>query len=279
MTTDIFRREAIEYRQVSRAESPLLLVWPGWAAWTYRLLLFLVAISVSLAVVAPLPRHVQGTALIRAGSPSPVSAQSSGMIDTLLVEPGTFVSTGAAIVRFHAAEEEQQLRALTREIDSTVIQMLAHPDDAVIKRTVASLTAQASLLRARVDSRTLVAPRDGRVLDVRVKPGQYVNAGDVILTLSSEGSRLLAVALLPGDQRPFLHVGQSLRLELSGVRHSYIDATITHVDESVVGPAEARRILGADVADAVALSGPQAVVLASLPEPTFEFDGRRFEYP
>jgi hypothetical protein len=92
-----------------------------------------------------------------------------------------------------------------------------------------------------------------------------------------DGGRASLIALLPGSYRPLLRAGMSLRFELDGYRYVYRELTIDAVDDQVVGPAEARRLLGAS-GDAVRLEGPLVVVRARLPERSFDFGGRSYEY-
>jgi membrane fusion protein (multidrug efflux system) len=69
-----------------------------------------------------------------------------------------------------------------------------------------------------------------------------------------------------------------LRMELQGYRYAYQNLLVTDVGGEVVGPAEARRYLGDEIADAATLGGPVVLVTARLPTLTFQSEGktRRF---
>ena len=56
-----------------------------------------------------------------------------------------------------------------------------------------------------------------------------------------------------------------LRLEIQGYRYAYQHLTVDSVGDEVVGPAEARRYLGDEIADAVQFAGPVVRVEAHLP--------------
>lgn len=86
----------------------------------------------------------------------------------------------------------------------------------------------------------------------------------------------VATALLPGQHRPLLRVGMPLSLKLPGYDPSPQRLTITAVGETVVGPEEAWRLLGPEVAGAVPLSGPVVLVQARLPGSVFEAGGKRY---
>ena len=72
------------------------------------------------------------------------------------------------------------------------------------------------------------------------------------------------VAFLPGEDRPLLKRGMPLRLEVQGYRYAYQQLTVDSVGDEVVGPAEARRYLGDEIADAVQFTGPVVKVEAHL---------------
>jgi hypothetical protein len=100
----------------------------------------------------------------------------------------------------------------------------------------------------------------------------------VLLSLAGEGGDPVVLALLPGQYRPLLKPGMDLRLELQGYQYIYQHLTVTSVENEVIGPAEAKRYLGEEIADAVTLTGPVVLVSARLPSATFEVEGktRRF---
>jgi multidrug resistance efflux pump len=125
------------------------------------------------------------------------------------------------------------------------------------------------------------APAAGVVSDVRVRVGQRIAPGQSILALvrgSVNPSHPEVVALLPGEYRPLLKPGMPLRLELQGYRYAYQHLIVDSVGDEVVGPAEARRSLGDEVADAVQLTGPVVKVSGHLESDTFEAEGKTRRY-
>jgi membrane fusion protein (multidrug efflux system) len=70
----------------------------------------------------------------------------------------------------------------------------------------------------------------------------------------------------------------AMRLELTGYRYAYQNLVLDSVAEEVIGPAEARRYLGNQVADALPIDGPVTVVRAQLPGSSFTVDGETFFY-
>ena len=113
---------------------------------------------------------------------------------------------------------------------------------------------------------------------MRVRPGQYVAAGQGVLSIVRGQDRPTVVVLLPGEYRPLVRRGMPVRFEISGYRYSYQGLTVESVGDEVVGPNEARRYLGPEIGDAVQLSGPVVILKAGLPRPTFQADGRTFRF-
>jgi multidrug efflux system membrane fusion protein len=64
------------------------------------------------------------------------------------------------------------------------------------------LRAQFDLSDAVVSERTLKAPFDGWVRDVRVHESQHLAAGDVVVSLMKDGAETWARVLVPGQHRP-----------------------------------------------------------------------------
>jgi hypothetical protein len=55
-----------------------------------------------------------------------------------------------------------------------------------------------------------------------VRPGQHVNAGEVLLAVAPKGSAQVSlVSMVPADYRPMLKVGLKMRFELDGFRYEY----------------------------------------------------------
>jgi membrane fusion protein (multidrug efflux system) len=87
------------------------------------------------------------------------------------------------------------------------------------------------------------------------------------------------VVVVPGHNRPLLKPGMALRLELDGYRHAYQALEIERVAHEAVGPAEARRILGAEIGDAVPVASSVVFAWARLPESgVFHSAGRAYPY-
>jgi hypothetical protein len=175
-------------------------------------------------------------------------------------------SSGPAVIRATAR------RSLTARASGNVIGVDVRPGDRVASGTVI----------ARVDEidgeHAIVSPISGTVSDLRVSPGQRIEAGDVAASITGERGGLELVALLPGEDRPRLATGMKIRLEVAGYRYAYQLLEIESVSSDVIGPSEARRVLGRDVAEGLPLSGSVVIVRARIANNAFVVDGRALDY-
>src|SRR5262249_35358042 len=131
--------------------------------------------------------------------------------------------------------------------------------------------------KTALEDRLIRSPGAGVVTDVRVRPGQHVEPGDIVASLADGNADLEIVALLPGADRPQLKVGMPLRLELQGYQYAYQQLTIDSVSQDVISPNEAKHVLGPDFAD-LPIGGPVVMVRGHLPSSEFTVDGRTYRY-
>jgi multidrug efflux pump subunit AcrA (membrane-fusion protein)/GAF domain-containing protein len=275
----LFREQALRIHQAGmRIEGDLLRADPSWMQWTYRLLLAVLATALLFSLLGTVREYASGPAVVRLGGRTDLRATAAGTVHEVTVERGDRVAAGQVLVRLHGAQEAAGLERIEREIELQLVNRLRNPADTAAERSLLSLRAERELARSRVDERALRAPAAGVVDDVRVRPGQPVSPGQILTTLAGPGGERTVMALLPGEFRPLLKPGMPLRLELQGYRYAYQHLVVEEVGGEVVGPAEARRYLGEEIADAATLGGPVVLVTARVPSLTFEAEGRTRRY-
>jgi len=275
----VFRREALAFRgRAEGGEASVLRIAPEWTGYAFKLLIAVVVAFLVFGVVANVDEYASGPAIVRVDGRIDLTTKAAGVVAAVLVQPGQRVEGDQLLVRFHDTEEVQQLERISKEFDLTLIKVLANPADPGPRESLGRLRAERDLATARRGERTLRAPSAGVINDVRIRAGQHLALGTPILSVSPEGAALSIVSLMPGHYRPMLSRGLSIRYEVSGFRYSYRELVVEEVGDEVIGPDEARRYLGADVADAVQVSGPVILVRAKLPARTFASDGRVFNY-
>ena len=199
-----------------------------------------------------------------------------GPVTAVEVRPRDRVAAGDILVRFQSAREAAELARIEREWELQLVERLRDLSANPPAQALIGLRAERDLARARLDERVVRAPRAGIVGDVRCRRDQHVAAGDILLSLSGADSRPVLMAVLPGEHRPMLRAGMPLNLELRGYDHAPQRLIIASIADEVVGPEEAKRLLGPEVATAVPLNGPLVRVEAVFPGDTFEASGERY---
>lgn len=269
----IFRPEALEFAASGRsAEGEVLALSSRWTGWAYWLVLLALAAGLLLCATAQVHQVATGPAVVHMTGRSDVTAAASGSVRSIEVRAGQRVEAGQALVRLEAAREAAELDRLQRELDLQLVKLLRDPADQAARQAFASLRAERELAAVKLEEKTIRAPHAGRAGDLRIRSGQRLEAGDVVVTLLGDDARGSLVAMLPGQYRPQLRPGMPLRFEVTGYSHSYLDLEIASVGTELIGPGEVRRSLRQPIADTVKTDGPVVLVEARLPGGSFRVD-------
>ncbi|MEO1367566.1 MAG: HlyD family efflux transporter periplasmic adaptor subunit, partial [Acidobacteriota bacterium] len=244
---------------------------------TYRLLLSMVAVVVLFAVFGRHYEYAEGPAAVLADGQLDVTARLSSTVTDVMVEPGERVRHGQVLARFFSEQQATQVEAFRREIDTLMLDRLRNPSDQGAEAALAALQAGYDMASAELDRLTVRAPRDGRVGDLRIRPGQLVQAGEVLLSMTDSEAPLTLLTLLPGRYRPQLSPGMPLRMQIAGYPYDYQHMTIESVGENVLAPGEARRLLAPAIAGSLEIQGPVVFVRARLSS-TFTSDGHTYRF-
>jgi membrane fusion protein (multidrug efflux system) len=274
----LFRSEAVAHQRARGLHAEVLAIDTGATAFGFGLLCAALAALLAFLVLGRLNEYASGPAFVQLDGRTTLSASVTGLVTDVLVKPGDRVQAGDVLVRFHASDEVAELRAASQEFDSQLAKLLLRPDDAATREALVSLRTRRELARQRQEQRSLRAPHSGVVGDVRVREGQPVEPGMRILDLQGSASAATLIALLPGRYRPLLHAGDRLRFAVDGFHERAQDLELSRVGDQIVGPSEAARYVGRDLADAFAINGPVVLVEAKLPQTSFEMDGRRYDF-
>jgi multidrug efflux system membrane fusion protein len=276
--SQLFRQEALDHYARPEAKGSLLRVEPFWARLTYWIILVLVVtLGVGLAVV-DINDYATGPVIMQVKGLEDVTVTSPGRVSRVFVTRGQYVQAGQPLVELHANLESAERDRREQEFRTQLAAGLLDPLNAGARQSLSSLRTQVELSEARLSERVLRAPVAGRLHDVRVRENQYLAAGQSVASILQDGAEVFALALVPGQYRPMLQPGQSLRLEVAGFPYVYQYLEVTSVSDELVGPAEVRRYLGPELGDSVPLQGPHVVVEGRLPSPTFKVDGHDYSY-
>lgn len=272
----IFRREALKQYSAGSGKGDLLRISPRWVHSSYQMLLAVLTAAFVFGLIGQVHEYANGPAVVRLEGRVDMTASTAGTVTTVEVEPGHAVAEDQVLVRLYSAQEAGELESLRKEFTLQLAERLRDPAAPGPAGALLGLRARQELLNSRLEERTIRAPFAGVVRDVRVHPGLPLAPGNVILSLEREMGDLSVVALIPGEYGPLIEPGLPLRLELKGYKYAYLNLTVETVDEEVVGPTEARRALGAEIADAVPVEGPVIFVRGRIESSTFESNGRSY---
>ena len=274
----LFRTEAVAYRAQTQVVSHVLELSPRWTRVAYWLLLAVLLVAALFSVVARIHEYASGPAVIRLEGRRDVTARFAGTVASIDVQPGRRVAVGDVLVQLYEGQESAELDRVRKEFELQLVKLLRDPADATARIAITGLRAQRDLAEARLAERIIRAPQAGTISDVRIRPGQQLQPGDVLLSLVDADAPCVVIAMVPGHFRPQLAKGMSLRLELDGYRYAYRDVVIDAIGDEIVGPAELKRFLGPELADTMDVQGPTLLVQAHLPSNTFRARGEELHY-
>ena len=274
----IFRKEALEHYAGAQEHSDVLRLSPSWTHWAFWLLLAAVTFYAAFGVLGWISEYATGPAVVRARARIEVTALASGRVTSVEVQPGQRVKEGQILVRFFAGTEQASLERFNQEFELHLLRRMQNLSDEGASQALGTLRAEKELAEFQLDQRVVRAPVAGVVSDVRIRRGQHLTEGEVVVSLVQEDSPLKIIAMLPGGYRPLLSKGGTLRLELNGFPYQYQELIIDEVGDELVGPGEVRRYLGPELAESLTVNGAVVLVRAHTPSRFFEADGKRLAY-
>ncbi|WP_394844474.1 HlyD family efflux transporter periplasmic adaptor subunit [Pendulispora brunnea] len=259
-------------------EGDVLRLETSWTTWSFRVVLAAAVATVIGIAIFDVTEYARGPAIVRVEGRRPLVTTVAGVVETVHVQPGQRVEKDQALVTLSAPMEEAEYRRANTEFRLSLAALLRDPGDQALKSSLASLKPKRDNAAQIANARIVRAPHAGIITDVRVRPGQYLTANEVVAGVAPTGARASLVCLLPGEYRPRLKAGQRLRFSLEGYKFEYRTVEVESVGEEVVGPTEMRRYLGQELGDTIALQGPTVLVKARLPARTFTADGQTYAY-
>lgn len=275
----LFRDAALRARFSGRgSHGDLLRISPGWTNWIYWLLVAVCSAGGAFLIFGRVDEYAAGPSVIRSEDRTDINAISGGAITEIAVKPGQRVAANQLLLRFYDAQEAAELSRLNREYELQLVKSLNSPHDTAAQQQLAFMRERKQIIAAQLKERRITAPRAGMIKDVRIRAGQMVAAGELLLSLAGDEEKFSVVALLPGHYRPLLRQGAPLRVELNGFSYAYQRLTIDSIAEDVIGPNEARKFLGQEVSDALVLRGPVVIIKADLPSRSFRSGARQYAF-
>lgn len=276
----MFNEEALqEYLQGQGEVGKILRLSSPWLTYAYRGLVAFMLLMLAFVCLAKVNYFGQGHAIVRMENRTTVTSRTQGVVTKVLAEAGQRVAANTTIAVLDDSRERAELARIDKDLDQQLIRWLRDPSDTAAGKLISELRGQREVALNNARLRTLSTPNAGLITDVRVLVGQAVAVGDTVASLShDEEPTYSLIALFPGRFRPQAHIGGQIRLEFQGYPFAYVGVPISALGEEVVGPKEARRIVGADLGDSIPIEGPVFIARAQLPSDGFELDGTRYGY-
>jgi biotin carboxyl carrier protein len=276
---NLFRQEAMLAHRERQDLGDIVRVSPIWTKAMYASLVVMLVIGMFAAAVGEITQYSTGPAVVRQHGRSDVAAAAAGAVATIEVEPGQTVREKQILVRLGDVAERADYESTRDDFHAQLRTRLLDPTDEAAGQQLRALQRQLEAAEAALESRVLRAPHDGTITDIGVTKGQHVAPGDAVMAVvDAKNSGLELVAFLPGGDRPQIQPGMSMRLELQGFDYAWQDVVVESISDAVIGPNEAKRMLGAQLEDTLPIGGGVVMVKATLPSPTFESDGEVYPY-
>ena len=148
-----------------------------------------------------------------------VMAPAEGVLKGIAVPVGSTVREGQEIARLDANGALARLKIamasvkeMQAELGAAKSTAATTPQGAIAEARLDAAKARVELAQMEVDSCTLRAPFNGRIMDVLVSPGQYLSKGATILDIADVSS---VRVLLPVD-RTAVSVGGTVNFTIEG---------------------------------------------------------------
>lgn len=202
-----------------------------------------VPVSTTLAEKKPVPQRLEGIGSLEAVRQVVITPEVGGKITDILFEAGTSVKQGTPLVQINDASEradksryEAQARLSRLNLDrAQKLLALATPQARVdqFKAELAQANASVAQVQSVIDQKLIKAPFDGDLGIRRINLGQYVSAGDAIVTLT-DLSTLLVNFTLPEQTRAQLSEGQTVEVRTTAYPETAFVGTLSAI-EPVIG--------------------------------------------
>ncbi|MGH9364123.1 MAG: efflux RND transporter periplasmic adaptor subunit [Thermoanaerobaculia bacterium] len=169
-----------------------------------------------------------------------VSADLPGIVDRITFESGRTVQAGEVLVELDTRQERAQLAAAEAQRDLTRLSLdrtrglredgvIAQADDDRAVAEHKQAEARVGEIRATIERKTIQAPFTG-VLGIRqVNLGQYLKAGDPVVSLQSLNPIYVNFSL-PQQQVGQLRSGGAIRVAADGIESA---GTVTAIDSII----------------------------------------------
>ncbi len=275
----LFRQDALDsYIKGAESEGAVFEAEPGWIQYSFWGLIAGALLLILFVSLGQVHEYATGPAIVQVGEQVEVTAVTDANIGQLLVSAGQQVNAGQPIVQLYQGQAIADYQRLKSEFELRLRQRLMAPDDTAVESALISLQADLELARTNLDQRTVHADISGTIGDIRIRAGQRVAAGQVLLSISSDDDNVRVIAFLPGQYRPQVQPGMRMRLTLDGYPYGFQYVEIATAADEIIGPAEAKQFAGKVIGDALDINGPNFIVEAHLDATSFTSENQVYAF-
>lgn len=172
-----------------------------------------------------------------------VTTELAGLVRTIYFTAGAQVKAGEVLVQLNAEADVAALEAIQAQTELARItyerdkaQFAIHAvSQAVLdqdQQNLKNLQAQAAEQQAIVAKKTLVAPFSGRLGVSKINPGQYINAGDPVVTLQAFDPIFIDF-YIPQQQLTQLRIGAPVQVNTDAIPGQVFTGKVTTINPLV----------------------------------------------
>jgi biotin carboxyl carrier protein len=229
-----------------------------------------ILLAIVLSIVITVPTYSSGMGVVMLPG-TPITA-GGGTVEQVLVTPGQHVKKGQVLLRLSSIEQENDLRTAKTDAENQTTMFLFDLTDDQVKKNLGTTLSRLRHEEAKLEMRLVRAKVEGTVSDLRVRVGQAIAPGDMVLQIVDPKAEPEIWAFLPAKDRPRLRATQILQTEILGYTKSREKSKIYFVSPEAMGASDAAKIIGPQLADALKLAqgGSYVLVKAKLPGKTFK---------
>lgn len=272
-----YRQEALKHRMAGAA-GDVIQIAPGWTRWLFWELVVTAFATLVYLLVGTLNEYAAGPAVVWMDAQRPITAPVTGTVGEVAVTQGQTVAQGDVLVRLTSVVEQAEVDRLDHDFEFQLGKLLRDPSDAQARAVLSDIATRREVAAVRLDLLTIRAPEAGTIGDIRIRYGELLESGHVVLSLATARHDTAIRVMLPAQYKPQLHPGISMRFEMTGYRYAYQEMIVRSVSAQIVGPEEVRRFLGQEIGDTVPLAGPMVLVEATPQTTTFTVDGQTYNF-
>jgi len=274
----LYRGEALEAHRTRGNEGVLVHLSPGWVRRTYPFLLVAILAALVFTAFIKVPTYSSGSGvMVMEGTP--VTSGLNGNVSELFVKSNQMVKKGSPILKFSSQAERDELESAQKEEDAYTSSYLFDQTDAENRKNLIAAAQKVEATQKRIELKTVRAPIDGVISDIRARKGENLNPGEAIATILPEDAEVTVLTFLDAKDRPRLHKGMNMKVNLAGYTKAPETAKIIDVGNDAVSPETVGKYLGTSLAGSVKLGASSYIIVkAKMPKRTFKSQNQTLYY-